>query len=64
MATCPKCQRNSLEFSEVRKAAWCLYADCGFTKNVANYNDYLLEFEADRMTKAPRHATKQPEIAK
>ena len=51
MAICPKCQRNSLEFSEVRRAAWCLYADCGFGKNVASYDEYLLEFEANRLQK-------------
>lgn len=51
MAICPRCQRNSLEFSEVRRAAWCLYADCGFSKNVTSYDEYLLEFEAYRMQK-------------
>ena len=45
MATCPRCGRNSLEFSEPRKAAWCLYAQCGFMGTVNDYDDYVSKFE-------------------
>lgn len=45
MPMCPKCQRNSLEFSEVRKTAWCLYIDCGFSDEVPGYKAYIAKFE-------------------
>ena len=45
MATCPECNRNSLEFSEIRKAAWCLYTDCAFSQPVKSHEEYILEFE-------------------
>lgn len=45
MPVCPQCQRHSLEFSEVRKAAWCLYIECGFHDQVANYTEYVARFE-------------------
>jgi hypothetical protein len=45
MATCPECNRNSLEFSDVRKAAWCLHSDCEFTKPVKSHEEYIREFE-------------------
>lgn len=46
MATCPNCKRNSLEHSQGRKVAWCLYInDCGFVEVVENYNDFLERFE-------------------
>jgi hypothetical protein len=46
--TCPKCKRNSLEFSEVRKVAWCLYSECGYEKSVGSYNDYIKKFANDK----------------
>jgi hypothetical protein len=45
MATCPECNKNSLEFSMVRKAAWCLYTDCAFSQPVKGHEEYILEFE-------------------
>jgi hypothetical protein len=45
MATCPECNKNSLEYSEVRKTAWCLYTDCAFSQPVRSYEEYILEFE-------------------
>ena len=45
MATCPECNKNSLEFSMVRKVAWCLYSDCAFSQPVKSYEEYIREFE-------------------
>lgn len=45
MPMCPKCNRDSLEFSEARKSAWCLYIDCGFSERVTSYTDYVARFE-------------------
>jgi hypothetical protein len=45
MATCPECNKNSLEFSVVRKAAWCLYTDCAFSQPVKSYKEYIREFQ-------------------
>ena len=45
MPTCPKCHRDSLEFNEARKSAWCLYADCVFIEKVTSYKDYIAEFD-------------------
>jgi|CXWL01.1.fsa_nt_gi hypothetical protein len=45
MLLCPKCNRNSLEFSEKRKTVWCLYVeDCGFEKHIENYDSFLEKF--------------------
>ncbi len=43
--TCPQCQRNSLEYSEVRKAAWCLYSECRFEEEIKTYNSYISKYE-------------------
>lgn len=45
MAECPRCNRNSLEYSEGKRAAWCLYSDCTFTTPVKDYNEYVEQFE-------------------
>jgi len=45
MAQCPQCKRNSLEYSEGKLAAWCLYLDCSFSQCVKDYADYALKFE-------------------
>jgi len=45
MAHCPKCGRNSLEYSERRSEAWCLYSDCAFSQQVATYNEFVTQFE-------------------
>lgn len=46
MALCPKCNRNSLEYNDTRKTAWCLYLeDCGFTKQVDSYDAYAKKYE-------------------
>ncbi len=45
MAICPECNRNSLEFSEVRKAAWCLHTDCSFGQAVKSYEEYIRKFQ-------------------
>jgi hypothetical protein len=45
MAECPKCKRDSLEYSEGKRAAWCLYSDCTFNAAVKDYNDYAAQFE-------------------
>lgn len=45
MSCCPKCGRNSLEFSDKRKMAWCLYVeDCGFETSVENYDNYIEKY--------------------
>lgn len=46
MAQCPKCKRNSLEYSEGKLVAWCLYSECDFSENVKDYQDYASKFEA------------------
>lgn len=46
MAQCPKCNRSSLEYSEGKLAAWCLYSECAFCENVKDYQDYASKFEA------------------
>jgi len=51
MPMCPKCQRNSLEFSEARKTAWCLYIDCGFSNAVTSYKEYIAKFEESPIVK-------------
>jgi len=45
MAQCPKCKRNSLEFSEGKSVAWCLYPDCTFCASVRDYADYASQYE-------------------
>lgn len=46
MATCPKCGRNSLEFSYGRKQVWCLYInDCEFQESVKDQEEFNLKFE-------------------
>lgn len=52
MATCPECNMSSLEFSEIRKEAWCLYTDCAFSQPVKSREQYILEFE--HAAKVPR----------
>lgn len=48
MSSCPKCRRNSLEFSEKRKTAWCLYVeDCGFEEHVENYDGFIAKYASD-----------------
>ena len=47
MATCPKCHRNSLEYSNARHTAWCLYVDdCGFETMTNDYEAYITEYAA------------------
>lgn len=50
MAQCPKCKRNSLEYSEGKLAAWCLYPECAFCIPVKGYNDYAAQFEKPEET--------------
>lgn len=64
MAHCPKCGRNSLEYSERRSEAWCLYSECGFSTQVKDYADYSVHFERGQIhisipptTKKKRHLT-------
>ena len=55
MTMCPKCNRNSLEYSEARKTAWCLYVtDCGFSEQVEGYNAYIEKYECVMTYKAPQ----------
>lgn len=45
MAECPECKRDSLEYSEGKRVAWCLYSGCDFTTSVKNYEEYASQFE-------------------
>ncbi len=45
MAECPECKRDSLEYSEGKRVAWCLYSGCNFTTAVNNYEEYAAQFE-------------------
>jgi hypothetical protein len=58
MALCPKCKRNSLEYNDIRKTAWCLYvSDCGFEKEVKSYDVYIQKYERVSTARQsdPRH---------
>ena len=53
MAMCPKCHRNSLEYSYGRKVAWCLYIkDCNFEIEVEDHQVFHQEFEKVEHTQA------------
>lgn len=62
MSSCPKCKRNSLEYSDARKTVWCLYVDdCGFEKRVENYDQYITKYGA--VGAATRPKSRRREIA-
>jgi len=58
MASCPKCKRDSLEYSELRSAAWCLYAECAFSERVHGYDDYVNKFESSAIATSKDQASR------
>jgi len=55
MSSCPRCKRNSLEFSEKRKTAWCLYVeDCGFEERVENYDSFIERYASNVESHRPQ----------
>lgn len=48
MAECPKCHRNSLEYSYGMTSAWCFFIKgCGFKIPVENRQEFNAKFAED-----------------
>jgi hypothetical protein len=63
MAQCPKCRRNSLEFSEGKSVAWCLYSECTFCAPVRDYSDYVEQYESKGFSEAELKMPEQSVMA-
>lgn len=63
MASCPNCKRNSLEYSDKRKTAWCLYVeDCGFQESVENYERFIEVYATSVVTTCHHDSLHEDEV--